>query len=207
MLRCESDSNETTVTDSDSIVEKNNDSITETYNKDEVFIEEDEYYRVGDSVDALNTDMGAWFEAKLIKISSNSSFEHKYYVDFEKHSIGTNVPLELHQIRPKSSVLISFDNIKEGDIVLANFNSNSTKERGYWYDCKIEKKFQFETKLLATIFMGEVTLKRQQIQFIDEIYKIETNIKRNMRSKDDEVLFQFSECKRKLQLIFFVFNF
>ena len=181
----------------------NNQTNSDQNNKDEEFIDEDDYYRVGDYVDALDSDTGAWFEARVTKISSiNSNEENKYYVIFERESIGSNIALGLQQIRPQSSTKIAFDDLREGQVVLANFNSDSNKERGYWYECRIDKKLNTNKTLYVSVYMADIALKRQKIRFIDEIYKIETNIKRSERSIDDEVLIQFgAKTKREFPFL------
>lgn len=167
---------------------------------EEILIAEDEYYRVGDYVDAVDSETGAWFEAKITRISktaNKSGFDHKYCVDFEKQSIGTNIALNLQQIRPQSSKLIAFEDLNEGQVVLANFSAESD-QRGYWYDCRIEKKSTKSRALYGSICMAGVVLERQRIRLIDEIYAIEANSVRSERSPEDEVLIRLgAKAKRE----------
>lgn len=196
LLRCET--HDTTVNKED-INQTVDDNIENNCEHNKEFLEEDEYYCVGDFVDGLHPHVGAWFEAKIVRIAVDlQSLQHIYHVNFEKYSLGTDVPLELKHIRPQACIKISFDALFEGDLVLANFNNNSATERGYWHDCRIEKIIKEERKLYASVFMGDATLIKQRIKFIDEIYKIETNIKRDLRSQHDQQLIQFgSKSKRK----------
>ena len=170
--------------------------------EDEIFIEEDEYYRVGDHIDALDSDTGAWFEATIATISSNKSgFVRKYYVNFEKESIGSNVALSLQQIRPQSTKLIAFDELKEGQVVLANFTTDDSQQRGYWYECRIDNKVLKDRALYGSICMADVMLDRQRIRLIDEIYAIETNLMRSERSPDHQKLIRFGpKAKRESYL-------
>ena len=149
------------------------------------------YINYHNSVDRQNST--------IIRITSNCrTYEHKYYVDFEKQSIGSNIGLVLQQIRPQSSRLISYEDIREGEAVLVNFNNDSAQERGYWYESYVEKKLLTKRKLFASIHLADIVLKGQKIQFIHEMYKIETNVKITERSIEDELLIQFgAKPKRK----------
>ncbi|XP_054162429.1 E3 ubiquitin-protein ligase UHRF1-like, partial [Oppia nitens] len=164
----------------------------ENHNNYDISLESDDYYRVGEHVDALDSDTGAWFEATISKILSNSStLEHRYCVNFYRQSLGTNIYLKLSYIRPQASVIISFDELRAGQRVLANFNADSPEERGYWYECRVEKKLtKPKRKLFSTIYVSDIVLKHQLIRYVNEIYQIESTVRIIERSPELENLIQ-----------------
>ena len=179
--------------------------------KQEKFINEDEYYKVGDHVDGNHPETGAWFEGKIIKITSNKL----YYIKFSNINLGEDlIQMKITQFRPQSTTKISFENINENDLVLVNYNveTKSSKELGYWYDLKVNKKLPNKKLLIGTLLIGDnndgtsarTLIKSTKIWRIDEIYKIETNKKRELRSTHDEMLVHFgAKNRRKFSIQFY----
>lgn len=139
----------------------------------------DDFFSVGDFVDALHPELGSWSEARIQRItcfhshgsppSSSGSparpsarpvsdpagsqdLATRYYVKFLRSSLAHVIPVERKQIRQQSSSRIGFEEVHEGALVLANFDLGSGP--GYWYDCLITHKHEEERKLLATVFIG-----------------------------------------------------
>lgn len=50
------------------------------------------------------------------------------------------VKLSSKYLRPRARNYLKWDEILEGDVVMANYNSDEPAERGFWYDILITKK-------------------------------------------------------------------
>jgi len=87
--------------------------------------------------------------------------------------------------------VIKFADVKVGDVVLVNYNIESPKERGYWYDMVVTKVGQKRTQreLVGTIFVGSqrTHLDDCKIVFVDELMQIEFPKNLSERSKADDV--------------------
>lgn len=159
---------------------------------------ESKYYKVGDYVDAIEEASGSWFESQITHI----------LVDISKEMYGENdLTFKVIHLRYKDEgSSVTFDDIRPlpkhlitelneeliGVKVMGNYNSEEPKERGYWHDMIIEKKYgrRLTTELTATVFMGKsssgTTLENCKIKFVKELYKIETCKPILQRSDDDE---------------------
>ncbi|CAB4023572.1 E3 ubiquitin- ligase UHRF1-like isoform X2, partial [Paramuricea clavata] len=100
-------------------------------------------YKVGDKVDAKDCDMGAWFEAEIVELSMDRSTEpttvlyHVVYDGYEEDEVSK---LSEKNVRPRASVKLPWNQLFVGQIVMANYNTDEPKERGFWYDVKITRK-------------------------------------------------------------------
>lgn len=155
----------------------------------------DEFYSIGEFVDALHPDFGAWFEARVHRIVRPArAAKSIYYVRFIKSSLGELIPLGLSKIRPQSWRRLGFEEVSEGDTLLANFSLNQSDrrgahdERGFWYDARVTRKDSRRKRLYATIFIGDTTsVKDQRLRFVNDpvpLYVIEPNVQRAQRGID-----------------------
>ncbi len=53
--------------------------------------------------------------------------------------------LRSQYLRPRARTYLKFDEIQEGDVVMANYNSDEPLERGFWYDVRVLKKVGLES--------------------------------------------------------------
>ncbi|XP_072032626.1 E3 ubiquitin-protein ligase UHRF1-like [Amphiura filiformis] len=134
-------------------------------------------YKVGDVIDAMDVSMGAWFEADIVKITTAKDDGMIYHVKYDGYDEQGIVKLRSQYLRPRARSYLKFENIKEGDIVMANYNSDEPTERGFWYDVKVLKKKSSRTykELRGDVLLGPSgdVLKDCRIKFTDEIFKIE----------------------------------
>ncbi|ESO96469.1 hypothetical protein LOTGIDRAFT_206317 [Lottia gigantea] len=144
-------------------------------------------FKVGDIIDARDISNGAWFEAKITKVSKDKSPAEKdgeqneeendgfvYHVQYEGYE--ETEQLKMNNIRPRCKNLIKFNDLKVGQKVVANYNCEDPAERGFWYDCVITDKKENKSKgILATVFAGvDLTpLEDCKILFPNEIFTIE----------------------------------
>ena len=66
------------------------------------------------------------------------------------------VELSSKDIRPRARHLLPLERVKEGQMIMANFNYDEPECRGFWYDCLITKKKDTRThkELRATVYLG-----------------------------------------------------
>lgn len=140
-------------------------------------------YKIGDLVDAKDCDMGAWFEAKIVNLSltsdskSPSVLYHVHYEDYDESEISK---LCEKDVRPRARVILQWSQIFVGQVVMANYNTDEPKERGFWYDVEITRKVEALTrnskKLYARLLLkeenGDSVSQECELLFIDEIFKI-----------------------------------
>lgn len=154
-------------------------------------------YKLGDIIDARDTSVGAWFEAKIVKISKDDKSERKtdgekmetdddgqsdhdgyiYSVVFDGYDDSEPEKLECKDIRPRARKVLSLGDITEGQKVMANYNVDDPDLRGFWYDCIIKGKRNTRTikELTATVFIGPdlMPLDDCKLLFVNEIFDIE----------------------------------
>ncbi|XP_036170121.1 E3 ubiquitin-protein ligase UHRF1 isoform X1 [Myotis myotis] len=200
-------------------------------------------YKVNEYVDARDTDVGSWFEAKVVRVtkkppsqdtpcssassqdtpcssassqdtpcssasskdtpcssassqdapcssassqdtpcSSTSTLEeddddddviyHVTYDDYPEYGV---VQMSSQNVRARAREIIRWQELKEGQEVMLNYNPDSPKERGFWYDAVITRKNQTRTsrELYANVRLGSGSLSNCRIMFVDEVFKIE----------------------------------
>lgn len=116
------------------------------------------------------------------------------------------------EIRPRSSEILTLQEIKPGDTVLMNYNTEHPRERGYWFDVLIQK---VKTTRKGGEVIGEVhvgndnaVLSDCRLVFVDDIYKIKPNTLVAERTPEDDKIMQaepgsLSNNKFILSLIIF----
>lgn len=140
---------------------------------------ESSYYTVGDVIDVLLLDTGAWYEASITKILKNEADlnvdERKliFRVKSEEHVsvIPFDEEVQFENIRPRSFYTYKIPDLAVDMRVLVNFNIDSPKERGFWYDFKITKVGSVD--IIGTIFIGNEQIDNCNIKFIQEVMRIE----------------------------------
>eukprot|EP00795_Rhopilema_esculentum_P000042 gene42-9646_t len=148
-------------------------------------------FKVHDKVDAMDPTMGAWFEAVIVKVTQDD-IDSKlcYHAQFEGYDENEVLKLKESEVRPRARMILKWDEITVGDKVMANYNSDEPKERGFWYDVVVTRK---ENKRQANILYGKILLGKNgdvseecRIIFVDEIFKIEKSGDVNISNANDE---------------------
>ncbi|CAL8393448.1 unnamed protein product [Boreogadus saida] len=147
-------------------------------------------YKINEFVDARDLNMGAWFEAQILKVTKGpepspekeepgtpTDEDIRYHVKYEDYPENGVVQLLAKDIRPRARTVYQWHQLEPGMVVMVNFNPDDPKERGYWYDAEINKKKETRTahEIHAKILLGEAgdSLNDCRIMFLTEIYKIE----------------------------------
>ncbi|NXF83288.1 UHRF1 ligase, partial [Sclerurus mexicanus] len=153
-------------------------------------------YKINDLVDARDTDMGAWFEAKVVNVTRRKPPSEPagscpdpeqptavpeedviYHVKYDDYPENGVVQMSSSNVRARARTILKWHQLEVGQVVMVNYNPDEPKERGFWYDAEILQKR--ETKMTreinAKILLGEAgdSLNDCIITLVDEIYKIE----------------------------------
>ncbi|KAK7467888.1 hypothetical protein BaRGS_00036893 [Batillaria attramentaria] len=87
------------------------------------------------------------------------------------------VELTSKDIRPRARHVIKFENVKEGQTIMANYNYDEPNTRGFWYDCLVTKKRDTRTmkELYATVYIGAdlMPLENCRLLFLTELFEVE----------------------------------
>lgn len=166
---------------------------------DDIEEEEDEgaplgLYKVKEKVDARDTRMGAWFEAEVVKVTSDpppgaaggDPIIH-YHVKFDDYSDEEVAELTAANVRPRARYRLQWEQLVVGKCVMVNYNLDLPKERGFWYDAIITRKSDRKMELYGKLVLGEATDASEEVKvkFVDEIFRIETRTTASAAGSED----------------------
>lgn len=149
-------------------------------------------YKVNEYVDARDTNMGAWFEAQVVRVTrkapsrdepcsstSSPALEEDadviYHVKYDDYPENGVVQMNSRDVRARARTIIKWQDLEVGQVVMLNYNPDNPKERGFWYDAEISRKRETRTarELYANVVLGDDSLNDCRIIFVDEVFKIE----------------------------------
>ncbi|XP_036873957.2 E3 ubiquitin-protein ligase UHRF1 isoform X2 [Manis javanica] len=147
-------------------------------------------YKVNEYVDARDTNMGAWFEARVVRVtrkapsqdepcSSTSSAAPEedviYHVKYDDYPENGVVQMSSRDVRARAQTVLKWHELEVGQAVMLNYNPDNPKERGFWYDAEILRKRETRTarELYANVRLGDDSLDDCRIIFVDEVFKID----------------------------------
>uniref|UniRef100_A0A671UE37 E3 ubiquitin-protein ligase UHRF n=1 Tax=Sparus aurata TaxID=8175 RepID=A0A671UE37_SPAAU len=148
------------------------------------------FLKINELVDARDLNMGAWFEAQILKVTKTTKTpkeeaaetepaeeETLYHVKYEDYPENGVIQLLDKDVRPRARTVYQWHQLEPGMVVMVNYNPDDPKERGYWYDAEIQRKRETRTlrEIYAKIILGDAgdSLNDCRIMFLTEIYKIE----------------------------------
>ncbi|XP_065904342.1 E3 ubiquitin-protein ligase UHRF1-like [Dysidea avara] len=174
----------------------------------------DTLYKVGEKVDARDIKMGAWFEARILRIippatkpnsealssSSPQNFDipsYLYRIAYDGYPDEEN--LEEKDIRPRARHKRDWEDVNVGDTMMINHNCDDPKQRGYWYDGCVTKKYTTDKgtkKLFCKLLLGTGldSIDECEIKFLDEMFEIEPPKAPGVTLKNDEGEKKTPEC-------------
>ncbi|KAM7142334.1 E3 ubiquitin-protein ligase UHRF1 isoform 2-T5 [Molossus nigricans] len=147
-------------------------------------------YKVNEYVDARDTNMGAWFEAQVVRVTrkapsqdepcsstSCSTLEEDviYHVKYDDYPENGVVQMSSRDVRARARHILKWQELEVGQEVMVNYNPDNPKDRGFWYDAEIVRKRETRTvrELYANVRLGDNSLNDCRIIFVDEVFKIE----------------------------------
>ncbi|KAM9308657.1 E3 ubiquitin-protein ligase UHRF1-like [Gastrophryne carolinensis] len=129
-------------------------------------------YKPEQLVDARDLDMGAWFEARVVKVARQDASEaFVYHVVYEDYPEEGTVVLTKSDVRPRARTTLKWEDLAVGRTVMVNYNPDEPGERGYWYDGEIVRKTP-KKELYVKLSLRDAP-NDCKIVFVDEIFKIE----------------------------------
>lgn len=161
---------------------------------------QDDYYKIGDHVDALNSEYGAWFEGQIVKIFlSKTSNVHQYDIKFWRSSLPDIQRVTLQEIRPPMNIKKRFIDLKINEKVLVNCNLNDPSDLpGHWFDFLVTNIDSKRKLAIGTLTIGEIILKDHSVPKRGEFYEIRNNLPRSHRSAElNTIISQGVAIKRK----------
>jgi len=147
----------------------------------EIVDADSESYKVGERVDCRDEESGAWFEAKIERITANDTVQGNdglaYHVKYEGYEEDMDaLKVKVVQIRPRAKTSLKFVDLDLKQDIFVNYNIENPTERGFWYDAKVTGwKCTSSNKSLVVTLQGpgRGETKDCKIVFIDEVMKIE----------------------------------
>ncbi|KAL0266427.1 UNVERIFIED_CONTAM: hypothetical protein PYX00_008963 [Menopon gallinae] len=122
-----------------------------------------QYYKIGDKVEAVKLNIGAWFNADIIDIYPTARcecfeqcqclFKILFESDEDKVEIAERTLDEIRQVTYSS---LDWDSLKPGMKVVINYNIENPDKWGYWYDYIIDfvTKRDCITYVKGTLLVG-----------------------------------------------------
>lgn len=138
-------------------------------------LSQDEWYSVGDHIDAFD-QTGAWYPGRITRIES----DNHYSVIFNKPSLGGLDRIPLAHIRPQSCRPVARSELRTGMSVMANI------EPSVWKVALIERishsKLGRSVKVSLSV-VSEHNLSQHSLKFQEALlYHLERNVMRQNRS-------------------------
>ncbi|XP_044258582.1 E3 ubiquitin-protein ligase UHRF1-like [Tribolium madens] len=137
------------------------------------------YYENGDKIDVIDSDHGAWFEAKILNIfgpkgkQSTDESDLVFRIKMDRNGNTAAFDVTFSDIRPRAYYTYKESEIKPGLTVLANYNIENPTTRGYWYDFEIKAMTKKGIKGTLLVGTDHARLENCTIKFIDELLRIE----------------------------------
>ncbi|KAJ3646639.1 hypothetical protein Zmor_024217 [Zophobas morio] len=137
------------------------------------------YYKIGDLVDVVYKEIGAWFEAKIVSIytevtTSTDEEDLLFQVVMDRDEQTAPLNVNFHDIRPRAKYLYQLSELKPEMVVFVNYNINKPRETGYWYDFKIGEINIKKCTLVGTLMLGgDLEDINCTVKFANEVMKIE----------------------------------
>ncbi|XP_062967736.1 E3 ubiquitin-protein ligase UHRF1 [Cynocephalus volans] len=147
-------------------------------------------YKINEYVDARDTNMGAWFEAQVVRVTKKGPSQDEpcsstaspaleedviYHVKYDDYPENGVVQMSSRDVRARARTIIKWQELEVGQVVMLNYNPDNPKERGFWYDAEISRKRETRTarELYANVMLGDDSLNDCRVIFVDEVFKIE----------------------------------
>ncbi|XP_031204544.1 E3 ubiquitin-protein ligase UHRF1 isoform X5 [Mastomys coucha] len=148
-------------------------------------------YKVDEYVDVRDNTFGAWFEAQVVQVQKRAVSEeepcsssavmtleddimyHVKYDDYPEHGVDI---VKAKNVRARARTVVPWEDLEVGQVVMANYNVDYPRKRGFWYDVEICRKRQTRTarELYGNIMLlNDSQLNNCRIIFVDEVLKIE----------------------------------
>lgn len=101
-----------------------------------------------------------------------------YHIKYDDYPENGVIEMSSRNLRPRARTILKWSDLKVGDVVMVNYNTESPEERGFWYDAQITALKVFsrtKKEVHARIFLSvqNETGPECKLQFPEELYKNE----------------------------------
>lgn len=156
-------------------------------------------FKVGDSVDCLDSGLGAWFEAVIVKIFTTAGkLLYKMRWDLADADENDRFSVPENFIRLRAWQKLKPSELKVGLRVMLNHNLENSNSTGQWYDYTISKVVNSK-QLVGTLHIGSDsrTVQDLQVNVKDDVYAIEKSLLLEERN-EEEMLAHIPKGRRKI---------
>ncbi|KAJ8737282.1 hypothetical protein PYW07_000553 [Mythimna separata] len=127
-----------------------------------------------------------------------------YKVELETDDEDSNLYCKLKDIRPRARTIIDIKELKVGQKVMLNHNTDEPLEKGYWYDFKVAeiKKLRATYELIGTLYLGPDAVPQNdtKLKVLDKIYAIEEVVPLAKRTEEYKKMMATPPEKRSVPL-------
>ncbi|XP_048006035.1 E3 ubiquitin-protein ligase UHRF1-like [Leguminivora glycinivorella] len=127
-----------------------------------------------------------------------------YKVQLDDDDSDTFHYCKLKEIRPRARTPIEIKDLKVGQTVMINHNTESPLEKGYWYDFKVEeiKKLRLTHELIGTLYLGPEAVPQNdtRARVHDKIFAIEDMVPLAERTEEYKEMMITQPEKRSMPL-------
>ncbi|XP_026331879.1 E3 ubiquitin-protein ligase UHRF1-like [Hyposmocoma kahamanoa] len=126
---------------------------------------------------------------KEIQVSSRVHEDDLLFkIQLDDDEEDSDIYCKLKEIRPRARNVVEMTDLKEGQTVMINYNTDHPLEKGYWYDFTLSeiKKTRTTYELVGTLYLGPeaVPQNETQVKVHDKIFNIEEVIPLEKRSEE-----------------------
>ncbi|CAO2641115.1 E3 ubiquitin-protein ligase UHRF1 [Lemmus lemmus] len=148
-------------------------------------------YKVDEYVDVRDNTLGAWFEAQVVQVQKRAPSQEEpcsssailapeddimYHIKYDDYPESGVEVVKAKDVRARARTVIPWEDLEVGQVVMANYNVDYPRKRGFWYDVEICRKRQTRTarELYGNVMLlNDSQLNNCRLMFVDEVFKIE----------------------------------
>uniref|UniRef100_A0AAY5ELP1 E3 ubiquitin-protein ligase UHRF n=1 Tax=Electrophorus electricus TaxID=8005 RepID=A0AAY5ELP1_ELEEL len=161
--------------------------------------------QINELVDCRDISIGAWFEGTIEKVTPPTK-AHGSKVETAPPAARVSYPengvVEMNgeDVRPRARMLLRFEELEVGQVVMVNYNLELPEERGFWYDAEITSLKHISRtnkEVRVKILLGGPgdVIGDCKLLFLDEIYNIEKPGAPPLSHADGQFKRSGPECK------------
>ncbi|XP_049885091.1 E3 ubiquitin-protein ligase UHRF1-like [Pectinophora gossypiella] len=127
-----------------------------------------------------------------------------YKVQHDADEEDSNIYCKMNEIRPRARHTVDVKDLKVGQKVMINHNTEQPLEKGYWYDFTVQeiKKLRTSYELIGTLYLGLDSIPQNEtvVKLHDKIFAIEEVVPLDKRTKEYEMMMVTQPEKRSAPL-------
>ncbi|XP_047544031.1 E3 ubiquitin-protein ligase UHRF1-like [Vanessa atalanta] len=140
-------------------------------------------------------------KVEAVKITDDNIL---YKVQLNADEEDSDLYCQLKEIRPRARREINIKDLKPGQTVMLNHNTDDPLEKGYWYDFKVDevKKLRINYELVGTLYLGPDSIPQNdtKVRVHDKIFVLEQPVPVAERNNEYSKLISEAPEKRSQPL-------